>query len=273
MSHRSDCTHDSCPDVVADGIGLSLGGQQILEQVDLRASGGRLTGLLGPNGSGKTTLLHVLAGLRRPDTGEVRLGHQNVFGWREGERARRIALVEQHTEASADLSVRQVVTLGRLPHRGRFLGAASDPRGEQVVARSMDQVQVAHLAERSWRTLSGGERQRVHLARALAQEPEVLLLDEPTNHLDVGQQLKFLSLVRSLDITCVAALHDLELATAFCDEVVVLKAGRVAGAGTVSDTLETDLLAEVYRIRAALGTHPRLDRPHLVWDTHLEEIS
>lgn len=262
MSHLPDCIH---PDVLATDVTVIRSGHQILTEVSLQAASSRVTGLLGPNGSGKTTLLRVLAGLDRPTAGTVRLDHHDLFGLRPAERARVVALVEQHAEAAADMSVREVVALGRLPHRGRFGWA--DPRGQRVVGEAMDRVGLSHLAQRRWSALSGGERQRAHLARALAQEPEVLLLDEPTNHLDLGQQLRFLALLRALDVTCVAALHDLELATAHCDQVVVLHDGRVAGAGPVASTLTSELLARVYGVDAALTAHPRLDRPHLVWDS------
>src|SRR5690606_28836376 len=123
-------------------------------------------------------------------------------------------------------------------------------------------VGLTGLADQGWTTLSGGERQRTHLARTLAQQPEVLLLDEPTNHLDLGQQLRFLTLARDLGLTTVAALHDLELATAFCDDVIVLDQGRVRGHGPVASTLAAPLLREVYGVEASLDPHPRLDRHH-----------
>ncbi len=269
MSHRLDAAPP--PPLDADGVRVSLGGRDVLSDVHLHAPAGRVTGLLGPNGSGKTTLLHTLAGLRRPDAGHVTVDGRPVAGLDARTRARRIALVEQQAATSAELTVRQVVALGRLPHRRGFLGAAGDPRGAGVVEHSLEHADLVRLADQPWGTLSGGERQRAHLARALAQEPEVLLLDEPTNHLDLGQQIRFLSLVRGLGLTVVAALHDLELATAHCDTLVVLDDGRVRASGPVDSTLGTQVLAEVYAVRGTVEAHPRLDRPHLVWDTHLED--
>ncbi|GGO68312.1 ABC transporter ATP-binding protein [Nocardioides deserti] len=270
MSHRENCVHRAAHgdllEVTAEGVTVRLGDRTVLDSVGLRAAGGRVTGLLGPNGSGKTTLLHVLAGLRRPDAGVVRVGGTDLRSLPDRRRARTVALVEQHAATTVDLTVREVVTLGRLPHRGRLGGAARDTRGADVVEEVLEMVGLAPLAERLWGTLSGGERQRAHLGRTLAQEPEVLLLDEPTNHLDLGQQLRFLSLVRELGLTAVAALHDLELAAAFCDDVVVLDGGRVRGDGTVGDALTAPLLGEVYGVEASLAPHPRLPRQHLVWD-------
>jgi len=272
MTHRDRCAHGATPDLTADGLTVRLGDRTVLDDVHVLARGGRVTGLLGPNGSGKTTLLHVLAGLRRPDRGTVLVGDVAVRTLSHRRRARTIALVEQHAATTTDLTVRQVVALGRLPHRRMLGGPGSDP-GAGVVDDVLDLVGLNHLADRGWTTLSGGERQRAHLARTLAQQPEVLLLDEPTNHLDLGQQLRFLSLARDLGLTTVAALHDLELATAFCDDVVVLDAGRVRGRGPVGTTLTAPLLREVYRVEASIDPHPRLDRHHLVWDGHVEETA
>ncbi|GAA1178681.1 ABC transporter ATP-binding protein [Ornithinimicrobium humiphilum] len=272
MTHRDLCVHSSTPDLRAIGVVVRLGVDVVLDDVDVFARGGRVTALLGPNGSGKTTLLHVLAGLRKPERGTVLVGDVAIRSLSHRRRAQTVALVEQHATTTTDLTVRQVVALGRLPHR-RMLGGAPGDSGADVVDTVMDLVGLTHLADRGWTTLSGGERQRAHLARTLAQQPAVLLLDEPTNHLDLGQQLRFLALARDLGLTTVAALHDLELATAFCDDVVVLNHGRVHDQGPVASTLTASLLREVYHVEASLDPHPRLDRHHLVWDGHVEEHS
>ena len=273
MSHRDLCRHEEEPPPLdAASITVRLGGKAVLDGVGVHVRCGQVTGLLGPNGSGKTTLLHVLAGLRAPDIGTVTIAGRDVCSMGHRHRARTIALVEQHASTTSDLRVRQVVGLGRLPHRGR-LGGARDPRGDTVVAEALEVVGLAALADRAWGSLSGGERQRAHLARTLAQEPQVLLLDEPTNHLDLGQQLRFLSLAREFGLTVVAALHDLELAAAYCDDVVVLRDGVVHAAGPVASTLSNDLLADVYGVRACVSAHPRLDRSHITWDGPLLEDS
>ncbi|MDT0202183.1 ABC transporter ATP-binding protein [Nocardioides sp. AE5] len=239
----------------------------IIEDVDLVAEPGTVTGLLGVNGSGKTTLLHLMAGLRKPSAGSVLVGGQRLAAMPATERARTIAMVEQESSTNLDLSVRDVVELGRIPHRGRWSGSPDDP---SIIEEAMGIAQVTHLSARRWQTLSGGEKQRTQLARALAQQPRVLLLDEPTNHLDLGHQLDFLTRVRNLGLTTVAALHDLELAAGFCDRLVVLDAGRVVAAGAVAEVLTGDLLRWVYAVRASVEAHPRNGRPHLVWDGPLE---
>jgi iron complex transport system ATP-binding protein len=250
--------------LTANEVSWQVGGTPILRDVSLTCRPGLVTGLLGPNGSGKTTLLHVLAGLRRPSSGQVHLGADDVHRLRTRVRARSIALVEQDATTGVDLTVREVVDLGRIPHRSRLPGSAGE--GADAVDRGLRAAQVEHLAHRSWSTLSGGERQRTHLARALAQEPEVLLLDEPTNHLDLRHQLDFLGRVRGLGLTVVAALHDLELAAAYCDDLAVLDGGRLVTHGPAAEVLTRDLVAEVYGVDVTVEPHPVLPRPHVRWN-------
>lgn len=250
--------------LVADTVAWSAGPARILDGVSLACRPGAVTGLLGPNGSGKTSLLRVLAGLTRPDVGSVLLGADDLHRMRPRDRARAVALVEQEATTGLDLRVRQVVELGRSPYRSRF--ATGDPSGPDVVDAAMTAARVGHLADRSWRTLSGGERQRTHLARALAQQPAVLLLDEPTNHLDLRHQLELLGRVRGLGLTVVAALHDLELAAAYCDDVAVLDGGRLVAHGPVAEVLTSDLVAQVYAVDVAVERHPVHDRPHVRWN-------
>lgn len=238
-------------------------GREILRGISLTCQPGTFTGLLGPNGSGKTSLLHVLAGLRAPAAGTVAIEDRELRQLPPRERARRIALLEQHSSTGLDLTCRDVIELGRIPHRGRWPSARSE--GRDVIARANELADVDDLLDRRWQTLSGGERQRVQLARALAQEPDVLLLDEPTNHLDLGHQLDFLSKVRSLGLTVVAALHDLDLAAAFCDRLVLLRDGKVVASGLAPDVLTRRNIADVYGVETSVGTHAESGRLHVVW--------
>ena len=172
-------------------------------------------------------------------------------------RARRIALLEQESTSTVPLTVREVVSLGRIPYRSLW---GTDP-DDAAVDRALVSAQADHLADRPWSSLSGGERQRVQIARALAQEPELLLLDEPTNHLDVSAQLSLLAFVRDLGTTTVAALHDLNLAAAFCEHVLVLADGHLAAAGHPREVLTPALLRQVYGVEADVLEHPRTGRP------------
>jgi iron complex transport system ATP-binding protein len=236
------------PILVADGLTWSARGRPIIQDVSMAAHGGETVGLLGPNGSGKSTLIRLLAGLRAPESGAVLLDGEPISRLSRRALARRVAVVEQEATSSLDLRVKEVIGLGRVPHRPAWAPAtAADHERTEWAARL---TEVSSRLEQSYATLSGGERQRVQIARALAQEPAVLLLDEPTNHLDVRHQLALMSLVRSTPVTSVVALHDLNLAASYCDQVFVLDSGRVVAGGHPSDVLTEELIAEVYGVRA-----------------------
>ncbi|MFE7190368.1 ABC transporter ATP-binding protein [Kitasatospora sp. NPDC057541] len=258
----------------AEGLRVRVGGATLLDAVSLAFAPGRVTGLLGPNGAGKTTLLRTVAGLTRPSAGRVLLNGEDLHALTARRRAREVAFMEQQADTRLSLPVRQVVELGRTPHRGRWpvpANAAADAHERSVIAGAVAAADVGHLLDRSWPTLSGGERQRVQLARALVQEPGVLLLDEPTNHLDLRHQLGFLGTVRGLGITTVAALHDLELAAAYCDDIAVLRDGRLVAHGPGSEVLTSSMIADVYGVDATVERHPRHDRPHIRWNGLLRE--
>lgn len=238
----------------ACGVSWEVGGKRIVDDVSLRTVDGGVLGVLGPNGSGKSTLLRLLAGHPRPSTGEVLLGGRPLAAWARREVARQVAVVEQQSATEEDLVVRDVIDLGRIPHRARWAGASADDRAAVEVAAH--RVGVEDMLDRRWRTLSGGEQQRVQLARALAQDTPLLLLDEPTNHLDIRAQLEILALTRAAPVTAVVALHDLNLAGMFCDEIVVLRGGHVVARGEPSAILSADLVREVYGVEVAIHRRP-----------------
>ncbi|OLT24011.1 histidinol phosphatase [Ornithinimicrobium sp. CNJ-824] len=240
------------------GLCWSAGDRRIVHDVDLDVAPGSVTGIIGPNGSGKTTVLHLVAGLRRPSAGTVLLGEDDVTALPPRERARRVALVEQKAGTDLDLTARDVVALGRFARSSPWHRAGT----EAAVDRALSLAGASGLADRTWVTLSGGEQQRVHLARALAQEPQVLLLDEPTNHLDLAHQIGLLHLVRSLGWTTLVVLHDLDLAAASCDELVVMDAGTVVRSGPTEEVLGADLLGDVFGVRASVR---REDRLRMLW--------
>lgn len=218
----------------------------VLRGVDLGVADGKVLGLLGPNGSGKTTLLRTLYGSLRPSAGSVHLDGVDVARLSTRELARRIAVVVQEHGGDLPLTVADMVLLGRTPHRGTFGGTSAVDL--DVAAESLRRVGASALAGRGFAGLSGGEKQRVLVARALAQSAGHLLLDEPTNHLDIRYQHEVLDLVRSLGATVVVVLHDLNLAAAYCDEVVLLRDGVVHAAGSPSQVLVPENLGPVYEV-------------------------
>ena len=243
-------------------VDLRIDGRLIVDGVDCTVAAGTFSALIGPNGAGKSTLLRVLAAVDRPEEGTVRFGPDDLFALSRRQRARLVGFVEQDSGTELSLSVREVVALGRIPHQGFFGDATAEDHA--VIESALDAADVRALAERDVTTLSGGERQRVLLARALAQQPRLLVLDEPSNHLDIAAQLAVLGLLRSLassGVTVLAALHDLNLASAYCDHVIVLRDGVVFAAGPTAEIITPRLVRAVYGVRATVLEHPQTGRP------------
>jgi len=234
----------------ARNISWKAGRRTIVDGVSIETVPGEFLGVVGPNGSGKTSLLAMLAGIRMPTAGEVRLDGGPIIRLARREVAKRIAFVEQQADTLERITARQAVELGRTPHLSPLTPWSE--RDETTVERAMAHVGMEDFAERMWHTLSGGERQRLHIARALAQEPRILILDEPTNHLDIEHQIGLLDLACSLDLTVIAALHDLNHAAMFCDRIAVMQDGRLIALGSPVEVLTPRFLADVFNVRAQI---------------------
>jgi len=243
------------------GVGVELAGTRILSDVSATVEDGRLVGVVGPNGAGKSTLLRAMNGVVEPDAGTVLVDGEDVHDLPSKAASRRLATVPQDTHVSFEFTVRQTVEMGRHPHQPRF-GRDDDP---EAVDRAMERAEVAAFADRDVTSLSGGETQRVLLARALAQDAPVLLLDEPTASLDVNHQVRTLELVRGLadddDRAVVAAIHDLDLAARYCDELVLVADGEVVDAGDPRSVLTPEAVRDAFDARVAVGTDPATGEP------------
>ncbi|HEY0186109.1 MAG TPA: ABC transporter ATP-binding protein [Cellulomonas sp.] len=248
-------TPDARPSLRAESVRVDLGGSTIIRDIAVQVGGGELVGVVGPNGSGKSTLLKALYRVVTPVDGRIRLGDLDIRRARPAVVARHLAVVSQFQQTSFDLSVREMVALGRTPHH-RLLEPGS-PEDRQIVTQALHATGLTGDAARSIQTLSGGELQRVALARALAQGPGFLILDEPTNHLDVRHQLQVLDIVRGLGIGVLAALHDLHLAARYCDRVYVLDHGRTVASGLPREVLTTELIRDVYQVDCETYLDPR----------------
>ncbi|TFD28762.1 ABC transporter ATP-binding protein [Cryobacterium lyxosi] len=248
-----------------DQLSFAIDDTRILRDVSASLPTGSVTGLLGPNGAGKSTLLRLIAGIDKADTGTVTLDGASVGSLSRREAARRIALLEQNAAPSVELTVLDVVLLGRIPHRTKLMGSFGGDDDRAVAFSALDAVGAAPLADRYWQTLSGGQQQRVQIARAMAQQPSLLLLDEPTNHLDVSAQLALLGQVRELAVTAIMALHDLNLASAYCDQLLLLDGGRLVATGTPDEVLTPEIIGAVYGVDCFILQHPRGGHPVIVY--------
>ena len=244
-------------------VSLAIGAARIVADVTLHVPPGEIVGLIGPNGSGKTTLLRSVYRRLRPVAGYIRLNDADVWQMSARQSAQHTGVVVQENSAGFEFSVQEVVALGRTPHKTVF--APDNQHDAHIVAQALAQVQMAAFAERPFATLSGGEKQRVLVARALAQQPKLLVLDEPTNHLDIRYQLELLELVRSLGITTLVTLHDLNLAAAYCHRLYLLHEGSIVANGRVADVLTTENIARVFHVLAIPGTHPQTGQLQLTF--------
>jgi iron complex transport system ATP-binding protein len=237
--------------IKAQNISVSINEKEIVHGISLDIPEGKVTAIIGPNGCGKSTTLKALSRIL-PYKGSVTFKGQEMSTLSQREFAKCLAILTQSPQAPSDLTVNDLVEMGRFPHRG-FLGRAGKDDKEHV-EWALEQTGVKEMRYRLLNTLSGGERQRAWIAMALAQRPEVLLLDEPTTYLDICHQLEIMQLItrlnQELGLTVVMVVHDLNHAIMYADHVVVVKAGQLVTSGAPREIITADLLAEVFKVKA-----------------------
>jgi len=241
------------PMITLRELSAGYGAAPILADLSLDLRAGSMIGLIGPNGAGKTTLLKLLMGLMRPLSGEALVQVRPVAAYRRAALARRMTLVPQDTQIGFAFAVEDIVAMGRNPHLGRFrVPGAHDL---EMVRRAMAETGVTRFARRLIDTLSGGERQRVIIARAIAQETPIVLLDEVTANLDLCHQLEVLGLAQKLardGRLVVAAIHDLAMASRFCDRLLLLAEGGLRADGTPDSVLTEGNLRRYFHVEARI---------------------
>ncbi|MFR8537356.1 MAG: ABC transporter ATP-binding protein [Lacrimispora saccharolytica] len=229
---------------------LSYGAARILKGISLETHTGEFVGIIGPNGSGKSTLLKCIYRVLKPDGGCIWLGDQELHEIKIKNSARKVAVVAQHNYYNFEFSVREVVMMGRAPHKKML--EKDGAKDFEIVDQALKTVGMYEFADRNFSTLSGGEQQRVILARALAQQTPCLILDEPTNHLDITHQLQLMELVRGLNVTVLSAIHDLNIAAMYCDRLYILKDGEIVGSGTPEELLTPETIRRVYQVESEI---------------------
>lgn len=240
--------------ISTNSINVRIGRAQILSDVSVCVENRNFVGVIGPNGSGKSTLLKTIYRTIKPSAGVVYLDDTPLPKISLKESARKLGVMTQMSSFSFDFSVLEVTMMGRTPHK-----RAMEPDGDadyEIAMEALKRVGMENCADRRINTLSGGERQRVLMARALTAQPKALILDEPTNHLDIQYQISLLELVKGLDIEVFAAMHDLNLAAAYCDYLYVMQGGRIRAYGTPRDVLTPMLLEEVFHVKADVQMLP-----------------
>lgn len=235
-------------EILAKAVRMAFGSKEILKGMDFTLRDKEFVGIIGPNGSGKSTFLKCVYRVQKPTEGEIVFDGKRLDELSYRESALKLAVVAQHNTYSFDFSVLEVVLMGRSPHKKML--ERDNQEDYRIARKALEVVGLAAFEKRSFATLSGGEQQRVILARALTQQTECLVLDEPTNHLDIKYQLQIMDIVKSLGLTVVAAVHDLNIAAMYCDRLVALNDGQVAGVGTPRQLLTEQFIYDMYGVRS-----------------------
>ncbi|MGE5630001.1 MAG: heme ABC transporter ATP-binding protein [Caulobacteraceae bacterium] len=239
--------------------------KKVLNRIDLGIKEGSFFCLVGPNGSGKSTLLKVISSALKPQEGVVFLENRNIAGMKKKEMARVLSFVPQNTSLEFDFKVMDVVLMGRYPYINRFKGETQ--KDMSIAEKAMQYTNTTHLKERNFMELSGGERQRVILAQALTQEPRILILDEPVSHLDLQHQIEVLNLIKKMcmdrKLTAITVLHDLNMASAYGDYIVMMKDGEIRYQGTPYDTLNALNIKEIFNTDVHVSVSPVGNKPYI----------
>ncbi|MFF4166769.1 ABC transporter ATP-binding protein [Streptomyces sp. NPDC001741] len=265
MTRTESPADDDAARLEARGVSVGYGGRTVIDGLDVAIPPGLITTIIGPNGCGKSTLLRTLTRLLKPTVGSVVLDGADIGTLRTREVAKKLGLLPQAPVAPEGLTVADLVARGRHPHQSWLRQWSSDDAS--VVERALAMTGVSELADRPVDSLSGGQRQRVWISMTLAQGTDLLLLDEPTTYLDLAHAIDVLDLVDDLHEsgrTVVMVLHDLNLATRYSDNLVVMRAGEILAQGHPRDVITAELLQEAFGLRAKVIDDPVGDRPLIV---------
>lgn len=232
--------------IKAENINITLEKNNILKDINIEVDNKEVVGIIGPNGSGKSTLLKCIYRVLKPNDGAILLDNVDIKDMSVKESSKRLAVLSQHNNYNFDFTVKDIVLMGRSPHK-KFM-ERDNKEDYDIVNEALKKVDMFEFKDRSFQSLSGGEQQRVILARALAQQPQCLILDEPTNHLDIKYQLQLMRIVKGLGIEVIAAIHDLNIAAMYCDKIYVLKDGEIIKNGKPKDVLTQELIKDVYEV-------------------------
>lgn len=229
-----------------ENINITIDKKEIIKNVSFKVKEKSFVGILGPNGSGKSTLLKSIYGVNKPKKGNLYYEGENLLTMPSKERAKKIAVLAQESGGHFDFTVEQIVEMGRYPHKKTLENYSKED--DKIVDETLAKLNLQSFKQRSFSTLSGGEKQRVLIARVLAQNTDFIILDEPTNHLDIGHQLEIMNIIKNLNITVLSAIHDMNIASLYCDYLIVMREGRIVKHGKTEEVLTKCIMDETFNI-------------------------
>ena len=249
----------------AKNLKVGYGQKVIIEDLNVNINKGEVTSIIGPNGCGKSTLLKTLSRIIKPLSGDIYLEDIDIKQIKNKHISQKLCLLSQHNNSPSDLTVEELVSFGRIPHKKWYEPKTS--KDKEIVNWAIDNTGLKRYTHTPIGSLSGGERQRVYVAQALCQKPNILLLDEPTTYLDISYQLELMELVRDINkkfnITIVMVLHELNQAIKYSDRLIIMKKGNIISDGTPDEIINKDIIKDVYNIECDIDNDPTCNKPRI----------
>ncbi|MDQ2086978.1 ABC transporter ATP-binding protein [Herbivorax sp. ANBcel31] len=248
------------------GLHWSYGNEKVLDDIDIDFSKNNIYGIIGPNGSGKTTLLKNITRSLMPKNKSIYLFEKDIIAFSNRELAKIISYVPQNTSLEFEFSVMDIVLMGRTPYLKRLQSESFNDI--EIAENSMKMTNTWKLRNKNIGNISGGERQRVIIARALSQQSEIMLLDEPVSQLDIHHQVEILNILKSLKlekkVTVIMSLHDLNLASQYCDKLILMDEGKIVKKGFPKEVIKRENIEKVYGIKVDIIKNPINEKPHII---------
>lgn len=250
----------------AEGLSRFYGKNEVVKDINFSIKRGESIGIIGPNGSGKTSLLELLSRVAKAERGEIYYESKNIEDYSAKELAQSLAVLEQDALPMLDFTVRQVVKMGRYPYQNWLGEEKGNVKG--FIDEILKKMTLFSLQDRELNQLSGGERQRVALAKVMVQNPSLVMLDEPTTYLDIGHQIQLMDQIRTWqkesNLTVISVLHDLNLAALYCEQLILMKEGKIIKKGKADEIIKKEIIEEVYGTSPIIVEHPSAKVPQII---------
>ncbi|MGL4252536.1 MAG: ABC transporter ATP-binding protein [Fusobacteriaceae bacterium] len=246
-----------------DDLSYGIDSKQILDRINLSIHKGKFVGLIGANGCGKSTLLKNIYSNLKPKGAKILLEGQNIDTIERRSLAKKMSVLAQSQQIDFDFTVENIVDMGRYSHNTLF--SQDKNQNREIVKKSLTDVGMLDMKDKSFSTLSGGEKQRVLIARAFAQETDFLILDEPTNHLDIKYQIQIMDIIKSQKKTVLAVIHDMNMASSYCDHIIALKDGKIVAEGSPSQIFTSENIENIFGIKSHIIKHPIKNTPFIIY--------